>query len=124
MKKINRRDVILILVLLVIAGGAALVIQFGIKRNGATAIITVDGTVVHRMSLLVEEEYTVEGIDGGHNVVVVQQGEVYMKEADCPDEICVKTGHIHKTGETIVCLPHRVVVEVTGAEQELDSIVR
>ena len=38
-----------------------------------------------------------------------------MTDADCPDKLCVKTGRISKTGETIVCLPHRVVVEIIGA---------
>ncbi|MFR4337598.1 MAG: NusG domain II-containing protein [Lachnospira pectinoschiza] len=50
-----------------------------------------------------------------------------MTDADCPDKLCVKTGMISKTGETIVCLPHRVVVEIIGAAADdsgVDSIVR
>ena len=44
-----------------------------------------------------------------------------MTEADCPDKICVNTGKISKIGETIVCLPHRVVVEIQGEVSQSDS---
>jgi hypothetical protein len=47
-----------------------------------------------------------------------------MKDADCPDKLCEKTGKISKNGETIVCLPHRVVVEIQGGEGNVDSLVR
>ena len=49
-----------------------------------------------------------------------------MKEADCPDQICRKHKAIDKSGETIVCLPHKVVIEVEAdtREQELDGITR
>ena len=41
-----------------------------------------------------------------------------MKDADCPDKLCEKTGKISKNGETIVRLPHRVVVEIQGGEAQ------
>ena len=67
---------------------------------------------------------TVEGYQGGSNTVVIENGTVYMKDADCPDKLCEKTGKISKNGETIVCLPHRVVVEIQGGEGNVDSLVR
>ena len=39
-----------------------------------------------------------------------------MKDADCPDRLCVKQGSISKNGESIVCLPHKVIVTVTGGD--------
>ena len=49
-----------------------------------------------------------------------------MTRADCPDQLCIHQGPIHIQGETIVCLPNRVVVEITGndAEEQLDGIVQ
>ena len=44
-----------------------------------------------------------------------------MKEADCPDKYCVKQGKIKNVGETIVCLPHKVVVEIEKTSKGTDS---
>ena len=60
--------------------------------------------------------------EGGKNVVVIENGEVYMEDADCPDKLCMKQGRISGTGQTIVCLPHMLVVTVeNGKEPELDG---
>ncbi len=47
------------------------------------------------------------------NILVIENGEAYIKSANCPDKICVSHRRISKTGETIVCLPHKLVVEIT-----------
>jgi hypothetical protein len=48
-----------------------------------------------------------------------------MTEADCPDKLCVQEKAVSKNGETIVCLPHRVVVEITSEEEnEIDGVTR
>ena len=44
-----------------------------------------------------------------------------MYEADCPDQICYSPEFVSKPGETIVCLPHRVVVEVKGEAPDKDG---
>ncbi|MBR6533456.1 MAG: NusG domain II-containing protein [Clostridia bacterium] len=48
------------------------------------------------------------------NVLVIENGEAFIKSANCPDKICVAHRKISKTGETIVCLPHKLVVEITN----------
>ncbi|MBS7527371.1 NusG domain II-containing protein [Fusibacter paucivorans] len=62
--------------------------------------------------------------DDERNVVTVKNGLVSMTEANCRDQICVKTGEISKVGEIIVCLPHKFTVEIVSKTQaaELDSI--
>ena len=46
-----------------------------------------------------------------------------MKDAECPDKLCMRQGAISRDGQTIVCLPHKLVVEVIGGEKEAyDSI--
>ena len=52
--------------------------------------------------------------DLGTNVIEIKDGKVYVSEADCPDKLCVKQGPISKAGETIVCLPHKLVVRITS----------
>lgn len=59
------------------------------------------------------------------NVIVIEDGEAYMKEASCPDALCIKQGHIYMTKETIICLPNKVTVNVIGeADEQIDAIAR
>lgn len=48
----------------------------------------------------------------GECIMVIEDGKVYMQEADCPNQICVHHTPISHRGETIVCLPNRIVIEI------------
>ena len=48
----------------------------------------------------------------GECVLIIKEGEAYMQEADCPNQICVRHSPISHKGETIVCLPNRVIIEI------------
>lgn len=123
-KKKIKRDIMLIATLIIVCVAAFLIINFVVKKDGITAAVKVDGNIVYMLPLDKNASVTVEGYQGGSNTVVIENGTVYMKEADCPDKLCEKTGKISKNGETIVCLPHRVVVEIQGGEGNVDSLVR
>lgn len=62
---------------------------------------------VGREEILIETEL-------GHNVVEIIDEKVGMYEADCPDKVCYYPPYIERPGETIVCLPNRIVIEVKG----------
>lgn len=55
-------------------------------------------------------------IDGNENVVEIHDGKASMVSANCPDLICVNSPAIGHDGETIVCLPHGIVLKATGGE--------
>lgn len=123
-----KRDVIFIIGLLALSVAAYVVVQLT-HHGGQFVTVTVDGVTTGRYSLSQDITFSVNGYDGGYNNVVIKDGAVYLEDADCPDKLCVKTGHISKTGKTIVCLPHRVVVEITGGDSTdesdvIDSIAR
>ena len=110
------------LLMVIIAAAAFLIINFAVKKDGSYAVIKVDGNEIKTLDLNSgETTIEVNGYQGGVNKVVINDGKVSMTEADCPDELCVKTGKISRVGETIVCLPHRVVVEIKGSQDD-DSI--
>lgn len=111
--KLIRKTDIIMLILLVAAGILGFISVKGLMKKGGSARVSVDGKVVKTVSLDDEGEYRIEGKDGGYNLLIVKDGEAYLKEADCPDKLCVKQGHISKEGETIICLPHKVVIEIT-----------
>jgi hypothetical protein len=123
-KKKIKRDIMLIATLIIVCAAVFLIINFVVKKDGITAAVKVDGNIVYMLPLDKNASVTVEGYQGGSNTVVIENGTVYMKDADCPDKLCEKTGKISKNGETIVCLPHRVVVEIQGGEGNVDSLVR
>ena len=118
----KKSDLYLALAILLAALALYLFFRVG-KEAGAAAIVTVDGEEIARLPLETDAIYTVEG--DYTNIVQVEDGSVSVVYADCPDQICVETGHIYHTGQTITCLPNRMVVEVTGAEEfRLDAVVR
>lgn len=56
------------------------------------------------------------------NMLVIEDGQVYMESADCPDQICVKHKPVSKDGEIIVCLPNEVFVEIKSSmESDIDN---
>jgi len=59
--------------------------------------------------------------DGHRNVVVIKDNTVHMDYSDCKNQVCVNTGKISKPGETIVCLPNYVIVEIVSSEEGGDD---
>lgn len=116
----NKRDGILVLVLLVLAGVSYLVFASGTSTEGNQVVITIDGTVYGSYPLNQNKEIEIK-TENGLNTVIIEEGKVYMKDADCPDQYCVKQGKISHSKETLVCLPHKLVVEVRVQESSLEE---
>lgn len=63
----------------------------------------------------------------GYNLISVTDGKVVVESADCKDQICVRHKSVSSKGESIICLPHRLVVEIVGDDipgESLDGVVR
>lgn len=59
-----------------------------------------------------------------YNIILCQDGQVQMIQSSCPDKICLRHRAVSATGETIICLPHKVVIEIIGEEEHsLDAVV-
>ena len=71
----------------------------GVKVTGNAQVIEIPGKI-------------------GTCILTIKDGKADMTFADCPNQICVHHEAIMNKGETIVCLPNRVVVEIGGAEDE------
>ncbi len=92
--------------------------------TSGTAEITVNGTLYGEYALDEERSFTIESPDGGYNRVEIQNGEVYVSEADCPDRLCVRQGVIRRRGDTVVCLPHGLVITVRDGEKGDVDLIR
>lgn len=123
--KKKKNDVILIAAILVAAllccGGIWIYQQMNTKEP--TAVVTIDGTIYGRYSLEENRTERIELTDGFYNVLEIKDGKADIIEASCPDKICVDHRSVSKNGETIVCLPNKVVVEIeNGEDLQLDAV--
>lgn len=125
MKRISKNDIIFIVILVVLVGGVAMFFSLRPQNVGAQVVVTVDGEEYGRYFLSEDTEVPIE-LDGvTTNLLVIKDGEADMTEADCPDKLCVHQKAISKNQETIVCLPNKVVVEITGSEESgFDTIAK
>ena len=116
----KKKDFILIGVIVAVIAIAITVLSLT-KKDGDYVVVKVDGNEVARYSLAQDGEYS---LNGGTNVLRIENGKAYLVSANCPDHLCVKQGKIDQSGETITCLPNRLTVTVysqTEGEVELVS---
>ena len=59
----------------------------------------------------------------GTNKILIRDNTVKIIDADCKDELCIKQGEISKVSQTLVCLPHELIIEIKGDESNDDDII-
>ena len=106
------RDLVLAGSLLLAAVILLLVIN-GSRESGGVAVVRVDGVETERLPLSVNGTFP---LNGGSNILIIQDGQAWMSEANCPDLICVRQGKSHYSGQVITCLPNRLTVTIEGGE--------
>ena len=93
------------------------------QSDGGTVEVQVDREVIANYPLNRNKEVDLDY--NGHNLLVIKDGKASVTDADCPDRLCVQQRSISRSGETIVCLPHKIVVKVIqGEESEFDGVVK
>lgn len=115
--------IILALLILAAAASAAAILRPKAETVSPVARISRDGVVLEEIALnQVTERYTlVLEDDSGSNTILVEPGRICVVEADCPDQICVEQGFISDGTVPIVCLPHRLVIEIVGGGDDFDA---
>jgi len=119
----RKKDLYLLLFIMAAAAVIALCLRLAGASDGAEITVAVDGEAFGTYSLFENRVIEVKN-DFGYNRIIIDNGSAYMESADCPDKYCMTYHPISKTNESIICLPHRLVVRVTGAEHEIDAIVQ
>lgn len=104
-------DIILIVAVAAIAVGLYVSGIFTPKDKGETAVIYIENEEYKRLPLDEDTVVTVES-EKGFNVVEIKDGYADCIDADCRDSLCVNQKAISKVNETIVCLPHKVIIEI------------
>ena len=110
----RRVDIIVIASLLLLSLLVSIFVLV-LRRDGATVEVTIDRKVVATYPLSLNATYE---LNGGTNVIVIENGKVYMTYSDCPDHKCEKMGKKQYVGQSISCLPNKLSVKITGVSDD------
>lgn len=118
-----KNDLILIAVILAVVAILALILF--LRGEGTTVRVELDGRVIGSYSLAVDREVEILSGENGEekNLLVIRDGKAYVSSATCPDGICANHRPISRVGESIVCLPHGVVITVIGEDKAQPDII-
>uniref|UniRef100_UPI004055DCC0 NusG domain II-containing protein n=1 Tax=Agathobacter sp. TaxID=2021311 RepID=UPI004055DCC0 len=114
-KRFGKNDVIFLSLLAAMCIAVCVIIYAGGMKKGNYITITVDGKEYGAYSLL--EDRTIPIGNPVTNTIVIRDGEAIMTDAECPDQLCVRQKAISYDKESIICLPNKIVVTVTGELQ-------
>lgn len=128
-KRFGRNDIILISVIVIISVALLLIWKLVYLKgqdtdSDACVEVTIDGRTYGTYPLSKDDTIKIKNGDGDvTNTLVIKGGVADMTSADCPDHLCVKKKAISKEGESIICLPNKVVVTVkSDMKSDIDSI--
>lgn len=113
----KKRELITITILLAISlVGIALFYSLNATDQPLSVRVSRQGQVLSILPL--SQNYSETFSDAtGYNTLVIFNGKVQITAADCPEQVCVNTHSISTPGETIVCLPHKLIVEIITGDK-------
>lgn len=113
--KSSKTWIVIFAAVLVICSAAFLLLK-GSGGHGAVAVIRVDGEIYEKINLdTVAVAYDMEiKTEFGYNKLHIEHDGISVTEADCRDHICMDQGKVSQAGVPIVCLPHRLTIEIEG----------
>lgn len=125
----RKNDLLLIAFLLILA---AAIYIFLLPKAGAEDYsyeIRQDNNVLHIIKVSGLKTSAQFPITTEHGKVIVDldpAGGASIISSPCPDKLCIHQGRINKIGQTVLCLPEKVLVTVTGnrKEGEPDAVLR
>ncbi|MBR3738340.1 MAG: NusG domain II-containing protein [Eubacterium sp.] len=118
--KLKKGDIIIITALLCAAASVFCALHF-FAPGGENVRIEVDSKTVATLPIGKNTTYNVKIGKKVTNTVEIKNNQVDVTYADCPDKICVKHRKISKSGESIICLPNKVVISVESDNEEVDG---
>jgi hypothetical protein len=119
--KLKKTDYILLGTIIFIGVIIGLVI-FLKSESGNSVQIRVNGDVIADLNLNENQNYEIKGADGATNLLIIKDGKAWIKEASCPDGLCINMGKISQNGQSVICLPNKVVVEIISDTTEADDM--
>ena len=133
---LKKADIILLSTLCLLGIVLTIIIYAPSRSDGTHVVIRQNGKVVKETPLsqnqeirigssgVIDENSSRQEKQPAENIIYISNREIYMKSANCPDKSCVSQGKIHLVGESIICLPHKISIEITdeNADTEIDGV--
>ena len=119
--KKTKNDILLIAVILALAAIAMLALLL-FRTEGDSVVVTVDGKTYGTYSLYEDVSVDVNS-EMGYNKLVIKDRKAYVAEASCPDGICAADRPISYGGQSIICLPNKVVIEIRSSHDGGSEII-
>ena len=117
----KRTDWMLVAVFLAIAIAFIGYRAISAAQDAASVVVIVDGETRGIYYLSEEQEIAID--DTNH--FIIEDGKAKMDFATCPDQYCVHQKAISKNGESIICLPNKVIVEIRSSKSaDLDAVAK
>lgn len=88
------------------------------KQAGNVARVTVDGELVGEYPLSVNASYT---LNGGTNVLTVEDGKAYMSYSTCAGHDCENWGKVQYVNQSIICLPNKIIISIVATDSDGSS---
>ncbi|MBQ2285943.1 MAG: NusG domain II-containing protein [Clostridia bacterium] len=107
MLKLSKKGDLIILITVLAAAVASCAVFFIPQKSGGTVVITQNDRIVYKNSVYVNKT-----VELGDNTVLIKDGKVKMQSAGCKNQICVRHKAISRKGESIICLPNKVIAEI------------
>ncbi|MGN0498895.1 MAG: NusG domain II-containing protein [Acutalibacteraceae bacterium] len=117
-----RADIIIILLVALLELVSVLFV-FGGSSSPEYVCVKLNGIITAEYSLDKTGEYEIIGDNGITLTLVIEKDGVSVKNAECPDKICKKTGKISGAGQSIICLPAKISISLEGGSEEIDAAV-
>jgi len=124
MKNLNYYIMAGLLALVLISFGVSHLVRRQMTEGELRLEIYADGQLYQTINLseAITEEIKIVNADGHYNVVEIENGRARIKEADCPNQICVRAGWISQPGQIAVCVPNKFNIAVKGKSNKVDTI--
>lgn len=124
MKNLNYYIMAGLLALVLISFGVSHLVQRQMTEGDLRLEIYTNGQLYQKIGLseAITEEIKIMNTDGHYNVVEIDKGRARIKEADCPNQVCVRTGWISQPGQIAVCVPNKFNIAVKGKSNKIDTI--
>lgn len=126
MKKGDKIVAIIIVSVIILSSVGVFTYMKLIKSNHHIAQIKQDGKILKTIDLdtvTEKQEIKVPYGNDHFNTISIEPGRIKINDADCPDKLCVKSGWISEPGQTIVCLPHKLIIAIQGGTNTVDENV-
>lgn len=124
--KLKIGDMLVYIFIVILIGFSVLGLKWlGESTDSRQLVVELNGEIVKSVNLDGIEhprDIRIETGDGGYNILQIAQDGAKVIEANCPDRVCVRSSRITIPGQTIVCLPHRLIIRIEGGREDGPNI--